>query len=526
MKYLVVAIVFILAACAQINDLTGGAKDEYAPSIDSAKSFPYNGQTNFAGDRVVLKFEEYITLVKPNDNIIITPRPEVAPIITAHNKTLEILFVSPLQENTTYTINFNRAIADITEKNDSIFQYVFSTGNYIDSLSIKGKVKDAFTNKGCDAYLIALYPMTNEIQFDSIPYLTKPTYISQTDKDGAFKLNYLKYGVYYLFAFDDRNKNLKLDGGENVAFLPEKTILVNDKNIRADLKSFSIKSTESEIQKVTFSAPGKLELILSYPPDSFSISTSCALLQEETNDPDSLIYWLSENPTARMKFATSLNGIPDTLKPIYKIPEQKKPLTVSTNIKEGKLLPHESLKITFTEPIGSENISPEKIRLMTSDSAQINAVWEIENLRTLVLQNNLDKPMILQIDSAAVTSYYGNMNTTKININFEKHAPSYYGSLIVNTDSIFTEPVLVYLLNAKGDVVDTAVYSKQIEFSDLVPGDYQLRLVIDADANGEWTSGSLPMGLIPEKVIYFNETITIKSKWVKEVDWFIKGLNN
>jgi hypothetical protein len=163
---------------------------------------------------------------------------------------------------------------------------------------------------------------------------------------------------------------------------------------------------------------------------------------------------------------------------------------------------------------------------MTSDSAQINAVWEIENLRTLVLQNNLDKPMILQIDSAAVTSYYGNMNTTKININFEKHAPSYYGSLIVNTDSIFTGPVLVYLLNAKGDVVDTAVYSKQIEFSDLVPGDYQLRLVIDADANGEWTSGSLPMGLIPEKVIYFNETITIKSKWIKEVDWFIKGLNN
>jgi hypothetical protein len=150
LKYFLVTIVFIISACAQINDLTGGANDDYAPQIDSAKSFPYNGQTNFEGDRVVLKFEEYITLVKPNDNILITPRPEVAPIISAHNKTLEIQFVTPLQENTTYTINFNRAIADITEKNDSIFQYVFSTGNYIDSLSISGNVKDAFTNKGCD----------------------------------------------------------------------------------------------------------------------------------------------------------------------------------------------------------------------------------------------------------------------------------------------------------------------------------------------------------------------------------------
>ncbi|MBK6524596.1 MAG: Ig-like domain-containing protein [Crocinitomicaceae bacterium] len=525
MKYFLIAIVFIVSACAQINDLTGGADDDYAPQIDSAKSFPFNGQTNFEGDRVVLKFEEYITLVKPNDNILITPRPEVAPIISAHNKTLEILFVAPLQENTTYTINFNRAIADITEKNDSIFQYVFSTGNYIDSLSISGNVKDAFTNKGSDGFIVALYPMTNEIQFDSIPYLTKPTYISQTDKDGNYKINYLKYGLYYLFAFDDRNKNLKLDDGENIAFLPEKNILVNRKNIRADLKSFSIKSSESEVDHVNFVEPGKLEIIFTFPPDSFTISTSCALLQEDTKSQDSLVFWLAENPTARMKFATRLNGIEDTLKPLYKSSIEAKFMTAATNIKEGKLQPGEKLKLTFSEPILLESISTEKIRVMTSDSTVITPVWEIENLRTLVLTNPIDQAMILQLDSGAVNSLYNHTNANKININFENYPISYYGSLVINTDSVFNAPVLVYLLDAKGNAIDTTIYSKQIEFKNIPPGDYQLRLVVDEDNNGEWSSGSLTLGVIPEKVIYFNETIAVKSKWVKEVDWFLKDLN-
>jgi uncharacterized protein (DUF2141 family) len=525
LKYFLVAIVFIVSACAQINDLSGGADDDYAPQIDSAKSFPFNGQTNFEGDRVVLKFEEYITLVKPNDNILITPRPEVAPIITAHNKTLEIQFVAPLQENTTYTINFNRAIADITEKNDSIFQYVFSTGNYIDSLNISGRVKDAFTNTGCDGYIVALYPMTNDIQFDSIPYLTKPTYISQTDEDGDYKINYLKYGLYYLFAFDDRNKNLKLDGGENLAFLPEKNILVNRKNIRADLKSFSIKSSESEVDHVNFLAPGKLEIIFTFPPDTFHISTSCELIQEDTKSRDSLVFWLAENPTARMKFAINLNGVEDTLKPIYKTPAEPKLMNATTNIKEGKLQPNEKLKLTFSEPILFETIATEKIRVMTSDSIVITPIWEVENLRTLVLTNSLDKPMILQLDSGAVNSLYAHTNANKININFENYPLSYYGSLVINTDSVFNAPVLIYLLDTKGNAVDTSTYSKQIEFKNIPPGDYQLRLVIDEDNNGIWSSGSLPLGLIPEKVIYFNETITIKSKWVKEVDWFLKDLN-
>lgn len=527
MKYTYLPILFLLAGCAQINVLSGGAKDESAPVIDSAKTYPLNGQTNFSGNVVHLKFNEYITLVKPNDNILVTPRPTVAPTFDAHNKTLEIIFNEPLTDNTTYTINFNHAVADITERNDSIFQYVFSTGDYIDSLAIFGEVTDGFTNRGSEDFLIALYPMQDEIQFDSIPYKLKPTYIAQADASGNFKLNYLKYGVYFLFAIEDKNKNLLLDNDEEFAFLPERTVFVNSDQVRVFMKSFGRESGEAKIERTNFVAPGKLEIVFTAVPDSFAISTSMDLLKEETGDEDSLIYWLTTNPTPKMRFAVNVNGVQDTLKPLFKnSPDDTRQLLIQNNVTGGKLMPEQQLELTFSEPISRAGIKPEGIRLMQADSTFTPVTFSIENQRTLVIEERSEKPVTLVIDSAAITSIYGIATSKPESIPFQNEPLSFYGSLIVNTDSVFAVPGIVYLLNSEGYAVDTVAYAKQMKFENLIPGDYQLRLVLDEDYNGVWTSGSLVNLRIPEKVIYFNETIQVKSKWEKEVDWLLKSTEN
>jgi len=77
----------------------------------------------------------------------------------------------------------------------------------------------------------------------------------------------------------------------------------------------------------------------------------------------------------------------------------------------------------------------------------------------------------------------------------------------------------------KGIAVDTVEYSKTMTFKQIIPGEYQLQLIIDTDQNGVWTIGSFVETLIPEKVIYFNGLITIKSKWEMELDWLLKGEN-
>jgi hypothetical protein len=203
--------VLVIAGCAQINPLHGGAKDNFSPSIDSAGTYPLSGQTNFKSDKVVIKFSEYIILNNPSDNIIITPQLEMKPEISAKNKKLTIEFQEPLADSTTYTISFNHAVSDITEKNDSVFQYVFSTGTYIDSLNVTGRITDAFTNQPNEGFLVGLYGVDTEAEFDSVPAKDRPIYIAQTNKSGNFQMNYLKAGEYYIFAIDDENRIVKLD---------------------------------------------------------------------------------------------------------------------------------------------------------------------------------------------------------------------------------------------------------------------------------------------------------------------------
>ena len=519
-----IILLLILASCAQINPLTGGLQDTTSPQIDSSKSIPYNGQINYTTPQIKLKFDEYIVLSKPNENIIITPRPSLSPTVLAKNKNLTITFNEPLLENTTYTVSFNRAITDITEKNDSIFQYVFSTGSYIDSMSIQGTVTDAITNKGASSYLIALYPGDTESNFDSLPYKIKPSYIGQTDNVGAFKISHVKEGVYYLFAIDDKNKNLLLNPDEYFAFLPSKSILINNETAPVQLKSFINESAELKLLKTNFNPPGQIEFIFSKPVDTLNVATSCDLLQEQTGRKDSLLYWLTSSPTAGMTFNLSYANKVDTLKPVYKkATADITNLDFNNNIVAGKLLPNESLKIIANQPVKLNGINSDKIKIFDADSVTINYTLEIENLRTLVFKDLKGKaPFVIKIDSAAVVSFYGAENKKSITYFFENHPASYFGELIVNTDSVFTENVLVYLLDNKGNVLDTVDYAKQLIFTNLKPGDYQLRLLVDEDKNGQWTSGSLTEGRIPEKFIYFNGLIAVKSKWEMEVDWILK----
>jgi len=76
------------------------------------------------------------------------------------------------------------------------YQYVFSTGNYIDTLTLKGVFKNAFTLKPEVGVLVMLYDLND----DSLPYKKTPFYISKTDALGKFNFSNLWNGKYKIFA--------------------------------------------------------------------------------------------------------------------------------------------------------------------------------------------------------------------------------------------------------------------------------------------------------------------------------------
>jgi hypothetical protein len=149
-------ILFLLTSCAIQVSPEGGPKDILPPVL--TKSDPPNKSLHFKKEKINLYFNEYVGLLNPGQEIIISPLINPQPKFSLRKKGILIKFDDTLRKNTTYTIQFGRAVADITENNVlADLTYVFSTGDKLDSLKLSGKVKDMITNKPGENIKIMLH---------------------------------------------------------------------------------------------------------------------------------------------------------------------------------------------------------------------------------------------------------------------------------------------------------------------------------------------------------------------------------
>jgi hypothetical protein len=215
-KYLFAGAIFIIYGCAKIGSPTGGPKDETPPAVIA--SIPANNSTEFAGKKIEIKFDEFIQLKNVYKELIISPPLKERPETKLKGKSLVIDLNNELRENTTYTLNFGNAIADNNEGNIlSDFEFVISTGSYVDSLSVTGKLVNAFNLKPPDD---PVYIMLYENLTDSAPYLGIPSFIGKTNKEGIFAVNNIKSDTFKIFALQDANSNLLFDiASEKIAFV-------------------------------------------------------------------------------------------------------------------------------------------------------------------------------------------------------------------------------------------------------------------------------------------------------------------
>jgi len=99
-------------------------------------------------------------------------------------KSIQVKFNEELIPNTTYSVYFGDAIIDITEKNPlSNYIYIFSTGKFVDSLSVFGKVINTDTSI--------------KTPFDVLESLNgsyeKVIFVVGSDRVSEFKRNMSKY---------------------------------------------------------------------------------------------------------------------------------------------------------------------------------------------------------------------------------------------------------------------------------------------------------------------------------------------
>lgn len=537
----------------------GGPRDVTPPAEE--KSIPPNYSKNFKQKRARIYFDEFVTLKDVASQVIISPPMDKMPLFHLRGKSLVIDFNEEFKGNTTYTIFLGSAIADITEGNIiSSYEYVFSTGNTIDSLSIKGKVVNAFDIKPEKDVLVMLY----QDNYDSIPYKEKPYYLTRTDEEGQFALNNLGKGRYKIFALKDANSNYLYDlPNEAIAFsdslitatyykLPEVDSLRND-TIPADTNLLNPEK-QNDYQLALFEEPDTMQrLVRAYSPVNYRIDL---IFLKPTQNPeirvlnhnykgnwyledfnktnDTLTYWITDPEKDTLLLKVSDAGIVyDTVEIIiYKPDKEKEKIRKKDKDIEEKLSirPTSGRTLNYFDQLELESAYP----LIRGDFSGIILVENEDTLQCEIsFKNNLQRVIFFDYDfkenmkyslfipDSAFTDILNRTNDTII-IDFVTNSPDEFGLFFLKMR--FEEPgsqYIIQILTEKEKLIRQQIIDadKDLEFDNLKPGKYLVKAILDLNRNGKWDTGDYIKVIQPERVYNFPAKIHIRSKWEIEEEW-------
>lgn len=130
----------------------------------------------------------------------------------------------------------------------------------------------------------------------------------------------------------------------------------------------------------------------------------------------------------------------------------------------------------------------------------------------------------LTIDSAAVVDIYGLDNVQLVH-EFTTKKSEDYSAISFNVSGLDGRKGIVEVLSSSDKPVAAApVNGSLATIQYLSPGTYYARLFIDANDDGEWTTGSIADSIQPEEVYYYPKKINLKKNWTIEQSWNINEL--
>ncbi len=513
----------LVSSCAKKGSITGGPKDEDPPQF--IKAFPPNYSTNFAKNEIRIYFDEYIKLKDAQKQIMISPpmdpMPEISPLGGA-GKYVKIKFIDTLLANTTYSINFGESIEDNNEGNaNSFFKYVFSTGDALDSLSLKGTVSDAL-KKAPDSYItVALYEV-DESYTDSLVFNEVPRYITNTLETREFQLDNLKEGTYKLIALKDKNRDYKYQPKQDKIGYHEEliTLPVTDTTQQLDIRLFkeildyrAVKPKQLSNNEYLIGYEGDGDAMqvrmLSQTPDDFETR----ILKDRQKD--SLHYWFRPffEADSLVFEITNKNDYQDTLVGLFR-EKFKDSLVLKSNV-TGNLNFDQELAIKANTPI--EAINTELISFVDKDTLDVPFTTQIDTLDNrikIAFETTEENAYKIELLPEAVTDFIGNVNDT-INFSFKTKKKTDYGTIFFTVEAVEKYPILLQLLDEKEKVITTKTVTQEetTTFEYLAPSNYIIRVVMDANANGIWDTGDFLNNIQPETVHYYPDPIEVRANW-------------
>ncbi|MEP0263171.1 Ig-like domain-containing protein [Dokdonia sp.] len=518
-----------LVNCAKRGSPTGGPEDSIPPVF--IKSEPPNFNTNFEGDEIRIYFDEYIKLKDYQKQLIISPPLKnaiVSPQGSA-SKYVNIDIRDTLDPNTTYVFNFGQSIVDNNESNPfSYFKYVFSTGDYIDSLTLKGEIIDEIKSTPDNFVSVMLYAVDSTFT-DSIIYNERPRYVTNTlDSLTSFEIGNLKEGTYMLIAMKDEDANFTFQPNKDkVAFLKELITIPTDSSYT--LKLFQ-ETPATKSSRPRHAGSNRITFGVSGPVDSLTIKLLTEDISQDftsritkKGNADTLYYWFKPKPDLdSLLFEVSGPNYRDTL-----ITKLRSPQVDSLRItsKTGRTMtigrPYD---IISNIPI--ESIQDSLIRVV-QDSIPIDfkaTLSERNTKLTLDFETKEKKKYAIQALPGAVTDFFGNVNDTITYITSTKEL-SDYGNIKFTITNAKNFPYIIQLTNQSGEVVQERYTTEEtiFDFTTLPPATYLIRLIEDANGNKIYDTGNYLEKRQPEKVINYGVPIEVGASWFKQETFTLKN---
>lgn len=516
--FLLVA-VFAFWQCAQKGNPTGGPKDVTPPVL--LKSEPANRTTNFKAKKIRLYFDEYIKLKDVQSQLIVSPplkyTPQIKPLGGA-SKFIEIILKDTLRENTTYTINFGQSIVDHNEGNPASFlSYVFSTGDYLDSLQLSGAVKDAY-NRTADQFVSVMLYAMDTTYTDSTIYKYPPNYITNTfDSVPFFTLKNLKAGKYALFAITDKGKNNVFDQRvDKIGFLSDTISLPTDS---VYLLNQFLEEPDYKVSVPSYVA--KNHILFGYAGDEkdFKIQTltqlpdSVKTYMNKDREKDTINFWLTPTDIDSIIFTVTNEKL--KLKDTFTVKTRKLPMDTLT------LSPGQGRSLDFKKPFFINASTPiveidtSLVSVMKEDSTMLGFKMAIDSIKNMVnvdFEKEEKTKYYIELLPGAIKDFFGEENDT-LRYSPSTAALADLGDLTINLEGQVVYPVIVQLIDDKGETLDERYTDapKPIEFNNLQPSKYGFRVVFDSNGNQKWDTGNYLKNRQPEIVKYYPDMIDVRA---------------
>ena len=492
----------LLSSCASIQSLEGGLKDEIAPKIIS--STPDSAQLFVINNKISIQLDEYVRLQNLNNLLLISPSQKTPPTATVKGKTVNININDSLLPNTTYTIDINGSIIDNNEGNPLNEKLIFSTGSYIDSLTHSGVIIEKQTNKPCNNCNIYLYTTTT----DSTILLTKPDYIARTNEAGHYLFTNLPPARFTLIAIQDENKNTLLDAKELVSMYLPITI-----------------DTVTQIKDTTYTFPYlpyeriKPSILKTSSPGLINLS-----FKNQIKEP--ILFKVNDIPinpivnTQNDTFTLLYTPISDTsIISIYHLSDTINLNYIEKSIDREPRILIDKLDATYIKLSTNQRIikldTTKALVLQDTIKTIVDSIATVNNTITIYGRFDNLKNTLIILDSSFVTTI-SNTISLPDSLHLQKRNES-DPKLTLNIKAL-TDRLQIIEIIQKEQVKEIIKIKSDtlININHLPSGIYNIRVIVDNNANGIWDTGDPIRGTDPEP-IYILAPFELRNNWDKEL---------